>query len=73
MARAVRAAQPRRFNARVDLCTGKMFVAEQLLDRAQVGAAIEQMSGKRVAQRVRVHSPWKLGGASPEPQSASYI
>src|SRR5918993_1762371 len=28
-------------------------VAEQLLDRAQVGAALEQVRGKRVAQRVR--------------------
>ena len=50
-----------------------MFVAEQLLNGAKIGATIEQVSGKRVAQRVRVHSPWKLSGASPEPQSASYI
>jgi hypothetical protein len=28
-------------------------VAEQLLDAAQIGAALEQMSGKRVAKRVR--------------------
>ena len=73
MARAVRAAQTGRFNAGVNLCTREVLVAEQLLNGSKIGAAIKQVSGERVAQRVRVHSPWKLSGASPEPQSASYI
>src|SRR5207244_286517 len=30
-------------------------VSEQLLDRAQVGAAVEQMGGEGVAERVRAH------------------
>ena len=29
-------------------------MAEQLLDGAQIGAALEQMGGERVTQRVRV-------------------
>lgn len=50
-----------------------MFVPEQLLNGAKIGAAIKQVSGERVAQRVRVHSPWKLSGASPEPQPPAHI
>ena len=38
---------------RVDLGRGQVRVAEQLLDDAQVGAAVEQVGGERVAQGVR--------------------
>ena len=73
VAGAVRAAQPRRFNAGVNLCTREVLVAEQLLNGAKIGAAVKQMRSERVAQRVRVHPPWKLGGAGPEPQPPAHI
>ena len=38
---------------RVDLGGGHRRVAEQLLDHADVGAAVEQVGGERVPQRVR--------------------
>ena len=38
---------------RVLLCGGEAFVTEQLLDAPQIHAAVEQMGGKRVTQRVR--------------------
>src|SRR5579862_4968711 len=39
----------------VALCGGESLVAEQLLDRAQIGAFFEQMSAKGMAQSVRMH------------------
>ena len=38
---------------RVQLGRGDTRMSEQLLDDAQVGAALEQMGRERVAQRVR--------------------
>ena len=38
---------------RVDLRRGQALVPEQLLDDAQVRAAVEEVRGERVAQRVR--------------------
>src|SRR2546421_6219798 len=48
--------QARSVHVAVHLRGGERAVAEQLLDRAQVGAALEQMRRERVAQAVRV---WK--------------
>src|SRR5262249_40423919 len=39
----------------------------QLLDGAQVGAALQQMRGERVAQRVRAHPPGDAGRARRAP------
>src|ERR1043166_7413615 len=39
----------------IDRGGGDAGVAEQLLHHAQVGAALEQVRGERVPQRVRVH------------------
>src|SRR5512134_1688788 len=44
--------QPLLQHVRIDLCGGDVGVAEQLLHRAQVGAAVEQMAGEGVAQHV---------------------
>src|SRR6187549_4298771 len=40
-------------NQRIDLRRGKAAVAEQHLQRAQVGAVVEQVRGEAVAQAVR--------------------
>ena len=57
MCLTVCAAQTRRRDVRVDLRRAQAGVAEQLLDDAQVGAALEQMAGERVSQRV-----WRRSG-----------
>src|SRR3954464_14376790 len=49
----VHLAQPIDGDQCVDLCGGHRRVAEQLLDHAYVGAAVEQVGGERVPQRVR--------------------
>ena len=38
----------------VDLRGGERSVAEQLLDRAEVGAALEQVGGERMAQAMGI-------------------
>ena len=40
----------------VELGRGEVGVAEHLLDGAEVGAALEQMGGERVAEQVRVNA-----------------
>src|SRR5215510_11902118 len=57
-------AQPRLEHVRVDLCGREISVAEHHLDRAQVGAAIEQMRGERMPQDVRTERTRKSGLAS---------
>src|SRR3954467_2934206 len=42
--------QPRGLYPSVDLRRGDRGVAQQLLDRPEVGAAVEQVGGERVAQ-----------------------
>ena len=49
---------------RVELCRGDTRMTEQLLDDPQVGAALEEMGGKRVAQGVRA-DPLGQAGAAP--------
>ena len=51
----VHLAQPVDGDQRVDLRRGDRRVAEQLLHHPHVGAAVEQVRGVRVAQRVRRH------------------
>src|SRR5580700_1925534 len=51
-------------SVRVFLCGGKRLVAEKLLNRAEVGAIGEKMSGKGVAQRVRMEVPVHVGDAN---------
>ena len=44
---------------RIDLGSRQALVAEQLLDDAQVGTALEQVCRERVAQGVWRHPGWK--------------
>src|SRR5690348_15699804 len=48
-------------------------VAQELLDRAEVGAALEQVRGERVAQGVRRHAALHLGPPRPRPQAAAHV
>ena len=57
MAPCVGRSQPRGLYPSVDLGRGDRGVAEQLLDRAQVRAAVQQVRRERVAQRVRRDAP----------------
>src|ERR1700753_281231 len=47
-------------------------MAEQLLDRPQVGAALQQVGGERVAQRVRMHPPGKRSLLHPAIEDAPH-
>src|SRR5262245_50098733 len=49
----IRLLEPRARDVRVHLRAGERAVPEQLLDRAQVRAGIEQVAGERVPERVR--------------------
>jgi hypothetical protein len=48
-------------------------VAKQLLDRAEVGAALQQVGGKGVAQGVGRDSARQGGLAHPAPQPAAHV
>src|SRR6185437_14824653 len=50
----VDAAQMTRVDVAVDLRRGERAVAEQLLDRAEIRSAVEQVGGECVPQPVRV-------------------
>src|SRR5690242_15835476 len=54
---------------RVDLGRREALVPQQLLDDAQVGAALEQVRGEAVAERVRAHALGQAGLA-PQPVEA---
>src|SRR5438094_6872600 len=54
MRAVVDAPQPLRVDVAVDLGGRKRAVPEQLLDRAQVGAALEQVRGERVSEAMRM-------------------
>ena len=60
--RAIHALERRRRQVRVDLRGRDVGVAEHRLHRAQVGPALEQVAGERVAQHVRRHAPLEPGG-----------
>ena len=63
MRTVVDAPQPAAVDVAVDLRRRERAVAEQLLDHAQVGAALEQVGGEGVAQavRVRAHAAERAG------------
>src|SRR4029079_4270179 len=48
--------QPLLEHVRVDLCSRDVGMAEELLDRAQVSAAVEEGTGECVAQDVRAYA-----------------
>src|SRR6188474_3926580 len=52
MGGSVRVAEASRIDPSVDLCRRNGRVPEQLLDRPQVGATLEQVCGEAVAQRM---------------------
>src|SRR5271168_4251942 len=68
MKRAMDLAQVALGQVRVDLRGRDIAVAEHLLHRAQIGAALEQMRGEAVAQRMRAYpcEPRIGGGPSLE-------
>jgi hypothetical protein len=57
--------QPRDLEVSVLLRGAERAVAEELLDRAQVGALLEEMGGEGVAQGVRVHAALDRGRLRP--------
>src|SRR4249919_1962341 len=73
MGGSVRVAQAGRIDASVDLRGRDRGVAEQLLDRAQVGAALEQVRGEAVSQGVRGDATGERGLADPEAETAGDV
>src|SRR6187551_1001639 len=73
MGRSVSLPQASGVDTSVDLSGGDRGVAEQLLDRAQVGTAFQQMGGKTVAQRVRRDAGGECRLAHPEGQAAGDV
>ena len=55
--------QPPDVEVRVALGRAELRLAEQFLDRAEVGAGAEQVRGERVAKRVRADALWDAGCA----------
>ena len=49
----------------VDLCRREVLVPQHLLDRADIGAPVEQLRGKAVAQGMGGHAVHKPGGPGP--------
>src|SRR4051812_551320 len=64
----IRVAEAGRIDPSVNLCGRDRGVAEQLLDRAQVGTALQEMRGEAVTQRVRRDSGRQRSFANPEPE-----
>ena len=71
MKRVVHLPQPRLEHVRVDLRRRQVGVAEHGLDRAQIGAALEQVRRKRVAQDVRTEVRADAGLPPVAPSAAS--
>ena len=67
---AIHVDQLRGVDVRVALRGAQPRVAEQLLDRAQVGAALQQMGRERVAQRVRADAHARAALRDVAPQQA---
>src|SRR5919112_2833363 len=78
MRAAVGRPKPSRRNMGVDLGGGEAFVAEQLLDHAEIGPALEQVRRERMAERVRRDAEGEAGAlpeqleAIPEPADAEW-
>ena len=68
---AVGRAEPGRRDVRVDLRRREALVAEQLLDDAQVGAAVEQVGRERVAERVRRDAVRQPGPATEQVEAVA--
>ena len=47
--------EPACIDVSVDLCRADVGVAQEFLYNSQIGSACDQVRGKRVAERVRVH------------------
>src|SRR5438876_8348521 len=68
--------QPRLEHVRVNLRGRKVRMPEHHLDRPQIGAAFEQVRGKRVTDHVRTEGTRQVGAAAvsleelPEPDAA---
>ena len=62
---------PRIEDVRVDLRRRQIRMAEHHLDRAQVGAALEQMRRERVAQHVRAELTREARRACRSPSGSS--
>src|SRR3954453_10420634 len=73
MGGSVRVAKAGRIDASVDLGGRDRGVAEQLLDRAQVGAALEQVRGEAVAQGVWGDTGGQRRLADPEAEAAGDV
>ena len=69
MSACIRSLQAPRLYPSVGLGRAYRGVAEQLLDRAQIGPALEQMGGERMTQRVGRHP----GLARLEVQAAPHV
>ena len=66
MSVSVRGSQSRRLDPSVNLRRRDRCVTEKFLDRAQVGAPLQQMRGERVAQRMRMRAG-ELAARRPPP------
>src|SRR5215211_7063994 len=71
--REVGRSQPGGLYTRVHLRRGHAGVAEKLLDRAQVGAALEEVGGEGMAQRVRRHGCGQAGPPRPRLEPPSHV
>src|ERR1019366_5625417 len=69
----VGASQSRGLYLSVDLRSRNARVPEQLLDRPQVGAAVQQMGCEGVTEGVRMHRAAQPGPRRPDPQSTADI
>ena len=70
MAFRVHLEQLRGVDVRVALRRAQARVAEQFLDHTQVGAALQQVRGEGVAQRVRADPPARAAGSHVAPHEA---
>src|SRR5512146_2277621 len=73
MGGSVRISQTRGVDPSVDLRGRNRGMAEQLLDRAQVGPTFQQVGGEAVPQRVRRDARGERGLAHPEGQAAGDV
>ena len=73
MAAGIRASEPRGLYPSVNLRGRDAGVAEQLLDAAQVRAAVQEVRREAVAQRVRGGSAGDAGPLGPHPQPPPHV
>src|ERR1700722_14167751 len=73
MAARIGAFEPGGLYPSVNLGARHARVPEHLLDRPQIGAAVEQMGGEAVAQRMGRPLPGRAPTPGPQPQSPAYV